>query len=346
MKRLIIAVLFVLLLSGNVNALTYDIPETPASAQEYIDENSKSFGDGLWFIIQQATEKVYPDIIEAGKICISLVGVSIFLSAAQAISTNSYTVVQLLGITTISVILMRSVNTMIHLGSTTIFELTEYGKLFVPVMTAALAAQGGTTTSAALYAGTVFFNTLLSTLVSKVLVPAVYIYLCLCIVHKATENGFLGQLSHSVKWCMTWGLKIILYTFTGYLSITGVVSGSADASLLKATKIMVSGAVPVVGNIIADASETILVSAGVMKNAAGIYGMLTIIAVCIGPFLKLGVHYLMLKTTGGICSMFVEKRVSGIIDDYSSSMGIVLAMVGTVCLLLLVSTVCFMKGVI
>ena len=102
--------------------------------------------------------------------------------------------------------------------------------------------------------------------------------------------------------------------------------------------------VPFVGGIISDASETILISASIMKNAAGVYGILAIIAVFIGPFLKIGAQYLILKITGSMCMLFSNKQASDLIKDFSTGMGMVLGMLGTIGLLLLVSVVCFMKG--
>jgi stage III sporulation protein AE len=148
-----------------------------------------------------------------------------------------------------------------------------------------------------------------------------------------------------VKWLMTWCLKIILYVFTGYMGITGVVSGATDAAAMKATKLTISGMVPVVGGILSDASEAILVGAGVMKNAAGIYGLLAVISICIQPFLQIGVQYLLLKLTGAVCGVLGCKEISKLIQDFSTAMGLLLAMTGSVCLLLLISIVCFMKGV-
>jgi len=345
MKRFLIIVLLIFCLPVKAMAIEINPPEAPESVQEYIDNNSESFAEGLLFILKQVTPQIYPNIAQASRICLSIVGICLILSAVQGLVSQNQRIITLLGVVSICVVLLRSVNAMIHLSSRTVQELSEYGKLLIPVMTAALAAQGASATSAALYAGTVFFDSVLSSLTAKILVPGLYVYLCLCIVHKATNNTLLQQMSQGMKWLITWGLKIILYLFTGYLSITGVVSGSTDASMLKATKIMVSGAVPVVGNIISDASETILIGAGIMKNAAGIYGMLAIIAVCIGPFLKIGIHYLLLKITSGVCAMFSDMHISGIVKDFSVCMGFLLGMVGTVCLLLLVSTVCFMKGV-
>jgi len=144
---------------------------------------------------------------------------------------------------------------------------------------------------------------------------------------------------------MTWCLKTILYVFTGYIGITGVISGTTDAATLKVAKMTISGAVPVVGGILSDASEAVLVSAGLVKNAAGIYGMLAVAAVWIRPFVKIGAHYLLLKGTAGFCGIFGSKKTTDLISDFSSAMGLLLGMTGSVCLMLVISTACYMKGV-
>jgi stage III sporulation protein AE len=101
----------------------------------------------------------------------------------------------------------------------------------------------------------------------------------------------------------------------------------------------------VVGGILSDASEAVLVSAGLVKNAVGVYGLIAIAAIAMGPFLRIGVHYLLVKLTATICNVFGTKNMTGLIEDFSSAMGLLLAMTGSVCLLLLISTVCFLKGV-
>ena len=128
------------------------------------------------------------------------------------------------------------------------------------------------------------------------------------------------------------------------MSITGVINGSVDAAAIKATKLTISGAVPVVGSVISDASETILVSAGIMRNAVGVYGLIVTIAICLGPFLKIGIHYLLLKLTAVICSIFANKSAGKLLDEMTGAMGLVLAMTGAVCLLLLISIVCLIRS--
>ena len=107
----------------------------------------------------------------------------------------------------------------------------------------------------------------------------------------------------------------------------------------------ISGAVPVVGGILSDASEAILVSVGVMKNAAGIYGIFAVLAIFAGPFLRIGVHYLMLKLTAAVSGVYAPKRLTELIGQMSSAMGMLLGMTGAVCVMLMISTVCYMRGV-
>lgn len=343
-KGIILAVLFLLMVQP-VSAMEFTAPTITGEAEAFMPANTESFAEGLWFVIKTATAKLQPSIAEAAEICIGLIAIVLLVSLLHNFSGAPLRVVSLVGTLGIAAQLIKPSNTLIHLGIQTVEEISEYGKLFLPVMTAAMAAQGGVTAATALYTGTAFFNALLTSGVSKVIVPMLCVYLCLSVANNTIREEVLKNLRNFIKWLMTWSLKIVLYIFSGYMGITGVVSGTADAAAIKAAKITISGAVPVVGGILSDASEAILVSAGIMKNAAGVYGLLAILAICIGPFFRIGVQYLLLKITSAVCSVFGVKQAVDMINDFSEVMGFLLAMTGTVCLLLLISTVCFMKGV-
>lgn len=345
MRKVIYAIMLVIILTTPVFAMEFTAPEAPENAQRYMPEKTQSFADDLLYVIKAAVKEIRPDLAAAASVCVSLVAITVLASLLQSFPGASSRIVNLITVMAASVVLIRPSNALVNLGVDTVRQLSEYGKLLLPVMTAALSAQGGITSSAALYAGTALFNTILTTAVSKLIVPMLYIHICLCIACCAAGEDYLKDLKKFVKWLITWLLKITLYLFTGYMGITGVVSGSADAAAVKAAKLTISGVVPVVGSILSDASETILVSAGVMKSAAGVYGLIAMIALCIGPFLQIGVQYLLLKITGSVCGIFGVKSATDLIHDFCGTMGLILAMTGTVCLILLISTVCFMKGV-
>ena len=343
--KFLLMLLVVLLSAQPVSAAEITAPSVPDSASGVMPERAESFSEGLWDIIQAAVGLLRPDLKEAAGVCLRVIATGMLVSLLNSLPGQTKQAVDLSGTVAIGAALLRSTNALIQLGTNTVTELSEYGKLLIPVMTAAMAAGGGVTTSAALYTATIAFNSILTAGITKIIIPMIYIYTILCIAANAIGENILKQSRDFIKWLMTWALKISIYLFTGYLSITGVISGTADASAIKAAKPAINGFVPVVGNIISDASETILVSASVMKSSVGIYGLLVILATWISPFLKIGTQYILLKITSCLCSVFGTKETVSLIEDFSGIMGFILAITGTVCLLLLISTVCFMKGV-
>ncbi len=345
MKKLLMIAFLLPLLVVPVSAIELQAPTVPESARQYMPTGEESFGVGLLQILRDALMVLRPDLRDAARVCIGIVAVVMVVSALRSFGGMSAKTADLAGTVSVAVLLLKSAGTMIQLGAQTVAEISAYGRLLLPVMSAALAAQGGVTSSAALYTGTLIFDTALSSATEKLITPLIYLFLALSVAANSIGEELLKNLQGIVKWLMTWVLKTILYVFTGYIGMTGVVSGTTDAAALKAAKLTISGVVPVVGGILSDASEAILVSAGTVKNAAGIYGMFAILAIWIGPFLKIGTHYLLLKGTAALCAIFAPKQTTDLIADFSSAMGLLLAMTGTVCLLLMISTICFMKGV-
>lgn len=345
MRKILIILLGITLMSVTVSADSFVAPTPPAEAQKLMPRETEDFGEGLWFIITSAVNTLQPAFSDAVRTCVSVIAVSLLASMVSDFGFQIKPAISLIATVSTGIILFKPAKSLISLGIQTVTQISQYGKLLLPVMTGALAAQGAATTSGSLYVATALFDALLSSAVSELLVPMIYIFLTVSIVCNLFEQPLLKEISKLIKWMITWGLKTVLYVFTGYISITGIVSGSADATMLKATKLTISGMVPVVGNILSDASEAVLVSAGIMKSAVGIYGLLAVIAIWIGPFLQIGIQYLLLKGSTGMIQMFGVKQTAGLVKDFSAAMGLILAMTGTMCMIVLISTICFMKGV-
>ncbi len=335
-----------LLFSLPVHGMDFTAPPAPEAVAEALPEEADSFSEGLWNVIVFALKEWSPSLHGAMSICLRTAAIILLCSVLQEFAPSvSARSMELAATVAVALSLLEPSTALIRLGVEAVSQLSEYGKLLLPVMTGALAAQGGITSSTALYTGTALFDALLSSCISKLMIPMIYLYVTLSIANAAIHEDILAQIKSLIKWAMTWILKIILYLFTGYMAITGVVSGSADAAAIKAAKITISGAVPVIGGILSDASEAVLVSAGMLRSAAGVYGVLTILALFAKPFVQLGVQYLLLKGLSAVCSAFSSNGAAKLVGEFSSIMGILLAMVSTQSVLLLISTVCFMKGV-
>ena len=124
-------------------------------------------------------------------------------------------------------------------------------------------------------------------------------------------------------------MKLVLTIFIAYLTISGVIGGSADALAVKTAKFAVSGSVPVVGGIISDAAESMLAGAVLIRNTVGVVGMLCVAAICLVPFLKVGFNYLLFKAGGAVLSPVCGGPLSNLVAGLSDSMGLMLGMLGT-----------------
>ena len=344
MKRILIGILLLSFLLVPVSAIDLTAPEVPDHVAHYMPKEPQNLREGLLVVFRELLGQLRPDLREASGVCVGIVAAALVVSILQTVPGKLEQPTDLAGTVLVTCLLLNTTGSFIRLGADTICQISEYGKLLLPVLTAALAAQGGITTSAALYAGTAMFNSLMSGMIGNVLMPMVYLFLALGIGNSALGTDTLKKLRDMVKSFITWCIKTTLYIYTGFLSLTGVVSGPTDAMALKATKLTISGMVPVVGGILSDASEAVLVSAGLVKNAVGLYGLFAVLALWLGPFAKIGAHYLMLRLTGMICDTFGSKRICGLIQDFATAMGMLLGMTGAVCLMLLISLICFMKG--
>ncbi len=345
MRKLLFIILIISLLIVPVMAEDITAPPAPEEAEIYMPSEPQSFSEGLLHIFRKAIGAIEPELREAGGLCASIISICLLCVITQQLSGNAAKITVLASTVMIGILLIMPTNALMGLGRKTVDSLSNYGKLFVPVMTTALAAQGGVTTSAALYGATTAFTAILSSLVSNLIVPLVYIYISIAVVNSFLSDESLKRLRDFAKWITVWSMKAVMYVYTGYMTITGVISGSVDASALKATKLAISSAVPVIGGLLSDASETILIGAGVMKSTVGIYGLFVVISLWIGPFLKIGLQYLLLKLTGAVASVFAPKHTVELLTDFTGAMGMILSMIGVQTLLLIVSTVCFMRGV-
>lgn len=345
MRKLLVFMFLISFMIMPVSAMDLEAPKVPEQASAFMPSEPENLAEALMEMIRDGILFCRPDLKEAVRIFVGVMAVVMLLTILRNIPGRAAAYADLASAVGIAVLLFQSSNSMLNLGLDTVAQISGYGKLLLPVMAAAFAAQGGVTGSAAIYTAGALFSTVMSALISGFLTPMIYLYLVFGVGNAAIGTEILKRFQDSIKSLMTWTLKTILYIFTGYITISGVISGTTDAAALKAAKLTISSVVPVVGGILSDASETILVSAATVKNAAGIYGFFAILAIWIGPFLKIGCHYMMLKGLGALCGIFSGKNTAGLIDSFSVAMGHVLAMTGSVCLMLLVSTICFMKGV-
>lgn len=357
MRKIMIILLCILCLCGTVRAAEEETLVDTSPLEEALPDGvnigtvegveAESFWDKAWDLLTTTFQKSKNTQKESLRLCALLLCVVMLCAMVHMNSEKmGATAVTAAGALGLCGLCMGSFSTLLTLASDTVREMTDYSAAALPVLASTVALNGGISASQTLYTGTVLFSQVLMQLISKVLVPLVYFYLAVATAEAAIGTDMLSELREFIGWVISKSLRIVIYIFLAYMSLTGVISGSSDAAAVKATKAAVSGMVPVVGGIISDASETLLASASMLKNTVGIFGMLAVIGICIAPFLRIGVQYLLLKMTAAVSGTIGMKSHVQLLKHFSTAMGYLLAMCGSCALLLLIAGVCFLKVVV
>lgn len=347
MKKSIIALIALALFTMTVPSVSAEgltAPAAPMSAESYMPDSEDDFAAGLLSMLQKVIPEAYIRLREAVKTGLAVFCCTFLIAILQSIGCSN-SITEISGAACIAGLMLQDSRSLISLAMKTITEISEYSKLFLPVLTAAASARGALTSSTALYVGTTAVTALLTNILKRLILPSVYLFLAASIASCAIGEESLGKMRDSIKKLASWFMKVTLTAFLSYMTVTGAVTGTADKATLKAAKAAISAVVPVIGKNLADASEVLLLSADIAKNSIGIYGIFAFLGISLSPFFQIGSHYLVLKGASALCSIVGCKRLTKLVDDFCAAMGILLGMTGVMCALSIIGTVCFMKGV-
>lgn len=303
-----------------------------------------SLDQGIQAILDTGSAQISGVLHKALRSGVLLLAVVLFCGVAEGTCSGvgggtQLDIVSVVGALAVTAIAVADANSLIGMGREALEDMASFSKALLPTVTAAAAAAGSPSGAVARQLATMLFSDVLMTLILRLLLPLVYAYIAGCVAYTALGNEGLKRIAGTLKWVVTSVLTAVLLIFVGYLTVSGVIAGSADAVSVKAAKFAMSGLVPVVGGILSDAAETVLAGAGLLKNAVGVFGMLVVLCMCVAPFLQLGIHYLAYKLTSALSATVSSGRVAGLIDSIGGAFGLVLGMTGSCALLLLISMV-------
>lgn len=333
-------------LSAQAEALGLDGLED--AAEGYLDGVDLTSGvnldEGLQVILDTGSDQISGVLRKAVRSAVLLLVVVMLCGLAGGLQSGlgggkGIDIVAVAGALAITAVAVTDVHALVGLGREALENMGFFSKVLFPVITAATAACGAPSSAAARQLATVLFSNLLMALINHLLLPLVYAYVASSAAYAALGNEGLKRFGGLIKWVVTSVLTAVLLLFVGYLTVSGVIAGTADAAAVKTAKLTISGLVPVVGGILSDAAETVLAGAGILRNSVGVFGMLVVLCMCVIPFLQLGIHYLTYKVTAALTATVADGRIAGLIDGIGGAFGLVLGMTGANAFLLLVSIV-------
>lgn len=216
-------------------------------------------------------------------------------------------------------------------------ELQDFSQALLPCIAAAATATGHGASGAAQYGASALFMDVLLTLGQTVVLPMIYAYTAAATAQAALPSGTLGGPVKLLQWLCTALLTALTTVFTLCLTLSGVLASSGDKLASSVAKSAISAALPVVGSILADAADTYLAGAELVRSGIGIFGLGAVLCVCIGPVLGLGLHYLLFKAAACIAEPFADGRLGALMGHIATAYGMALGLLGSGGVMLFVS---------
>ena len=214
------------------------------------------------------------------------------------------------GALAITALTAGSLDSLMGQGTAAIERMNTFSKALLPTLAAVTALSGGVAGATLRQVAAVFFSDLLLELIRGLLMPMVYLYAGALAAGSSLSDKRLLAAAEMIRTVCTRLLTTVLLIFTLYLTVSGIFAGTVDSARVRVAKSAISGAVPVVGGILSDAASTILVGASILKNAIGVFGTLAVFALCLTPFLQIGMQYLMYKVTAFLAELVDETGLS------------------------------------
>lgn len=329
----------------NLQEETLEIEKLERAAEKAggIAEYGATLDEGLAVLLETGRKSAGGIVKEALRSGILLLTIIMFCAFADTVyetaGRNGVPIISLTGTLAIAAVSISDVDSMLGLGRSTMERIADFSNVLLPAVAAITAATGAVTGAAVRQMAAVLFSDLLVNLINSLLIPLLYAYLTVSVAQAALGNEGLKRMGGLLKWTVTTVLTGVMVTFVGYLTVSGVVAGSADAMAVKTAKFAISGAIPVVGGILSDAAETILTSAGVLKGTVGVFGAVTILSLCLLPLLRIAVHYLMYKLVAAVSGAVGPPRICALVEQIGGAFGLMLGMTGACGLLMLVALV-------
>ena len=301
-----------------------------------------AFLEDLLAAVEISSTLFLPLLKTAGIAVVTRIGADLCRDAGESAVASA---VEMAGALAVTALTVSDMTVMVGLGRETIAKMDDFSGLLLPAMATLTAATGGVSGAAVRQGATVLCSSLLIRGIDGLLVPLLYAYIAACCAHAALGSDGLKKLAALIKGTIVFLLTAGLLVFVGYLTASGAIAGSADAAAVKAAKMTISRAIPVVGGILSDAAETVLAGAGVLRGTVGVVGMLVVLAICLTPFLQLALHYLTYKGAAALTGTVAGPRLSGLMDNLGGAFGLILGMTGSCALVLLFSIVSAVSAV-
>ena len=284
---------------------------------------------------KELNEQLRGELRELGRI----VAIAVVCTVAEAVCSDARMaqIISLCSCAAVVLTVAGSLDSMAAELTGAIRTLCDYSRAALPAVYTAAAVSGAVVSAGAKYAAVSLGMSIMMEVLQRLTLPLIYAYLAVCISRCACPNALLGAAASVIKWGCVTAMTVLTMGVSAYITLTGALTGGADAIAVKGTRTVIASALPVVGGILSDAASVVLASASLIKSSAGVFALVGVCALCLGPFLAIGVKMLLFRLCAALASAAEGKRLAALLGDLSTALGMMLGILGAMTIMLFIA---------
>lgn len=242
------------------------------------------------------------------------------------------------------ILTVPSIENCIKNSAQTLKSGSEFMLCYVPVFAGISAAAGNAASSLSYNAIVLLIAEISVSIVSDMLMPVISVCMAMNIIDSVNPTFSLSSVTGLMKKITSLFLGFGMTIFTGLLSIQSIVGASADTLGVKAAKFVVSNFVPVVGSAVADAYSTMRSGLGLLRGAAGAFGIIALCVTLLPPVLETLCLYLAMTAGEAAAEMFGVKELGTFFKGAASVLSLTAALLACFGVMFVISTVILMAA--
>lgn len=189
-----------------------------------------------------------------------------------------------------------------------------------PILMTLLSATGGAGLSGMLSPGAAAASAILTQLVQGAAMTIISMAAILAVIGNLSPSLRLDGLFKLAKSCANWLLGCLMVAFLGIMSVQGMLGSAYDSASVETVRYAVDNLMPIVGGEVADTLDVLISSALLVKNAAGVTGLILLLQISLEPVLHLVAVMLMLRIISALTEPVAEGPVLSCMNQFSEVM--------------------------
>lgn len=184
-----------------------------------------------------------------------------------------------------------------------------------PLLVSLLSASGATAAAAMLTPMAALLGRLTISLLGGAGLKACSLAAATAIAGNLSGKIGLKNLFGLIVSAVNWTIGLVMTGFVGLLSIQGLLGNGYDSTSVRAARYAVDNLLPVIGGEVADTMDALVSSILLVKNAAGVTGMLILLGICAQPILRFAAALFSLKLSAAALEPLAENGLTRLTEQ-------------------------------